>query len=174
MEGGSRKCGFAIRLKSDMVYWTQWKGGKTEEKYCIKPGLFCGFILLFSVRNGEPLAMINDGVLQHMRVGACAGLGVKYLARADASTVAMIGSGGTARTYLSAFCEVRKIKKVKVYSPTKANREKYAREMEKVLSVEIEPMEAARRRLRTPTLSRPVRTRLARSSKKNGSNQACI
>ena len=37
-------------------------------------GLFVGSILLFSVKNGEPLAMINDGVLQHMRVGACAGL----------------------------------------------------------------------------------------------------
>ena len=42
-----------------------------------------------------------DGVLQHMRVGACTGLGVKSLARADASTVAMIRSGGMARTDLS-------------------------------------------------------------------------
>ncbi len=140
MEGGSRKAGFAIRLKSDMVYWTKWEGGRTEEKYCIRPGLFCGFILLFSIKNGEPLAMINDGVLQHMRVGACAGLGVKYLARDDASVVGMIGSGGMARSYLTAFCEVRKIKKVKVYSPTKANREKYAKEMEEALSLEVEPM----------------------------------
>ena len=148
MEGGSRKCGFAIRLKSDMVYWTRWEGGKTEEKYCIKPGLFCGFILLFSVKNGEPLAMINDGVLQHMRVGACAGLGVKYLARADASTVGMIGSGGMARTYLAAFCEVRKIKKVKVYSPTKANRQKYAKEMAKALSLDVEPVDSAAKAVR--------------------------
>jgi len=148
MEGGSRKCGFAIRLKSDMVYWTQWQGGRTEEKYCIKPGLFCGFILLFSVKNGEPLAMINDGVLQHMRVGACAGLGVKYLARSDASTVGMIGSGGMARTYLAAFCEVRKIKKVKVYSPTKANRQKYAKEMAKALSLDVEPVDSAEKAVR--------------------------
>ncbi len=140
MEGGSRKTAFAIRLKSDMVYWTKWEGGRTEEKYCVRPGLFCGFILLFSVQNGEPLAMINDGVLQHMRVGACAGLGVKYLARENSSIVGMIGSGGMARSYLMAFCEVRKIKKVKVYSPTKANREKYAEEMEKELSVEVEPV----------------------------------
>ena len=142
MEGGSRKTAFAIRLKSDMVYWPRWEGGRTEEKYCVKPGLFCGFILLFSVQNGEPLAMINDGVLQHMRVGACAGLGVKYLARQDASVVGMIGSGGMARTYLMAFCEVREINKVKVYSPTKANRERYAQEMEQTLSIEVEPMDS--------------------------------
>ena len=148
MEGGSRKTGFAIRMKSDMVYWTKWEGGRTEEKYCIKPGLFCGFILLFSAKNGKPLAMINDGVLQHMRVGACAGLGVKYLARPDATTVGMLGSGGMARTYLAAFCEVRKINKVKVFSPTKKNRERYAKEMEKALSLEVEPVDSAEKAVR--------------------------
>jgi len=131
-----------------MVYWAEWEGGRTEEKYCIKPGLFCGFILLFSVKNGEPLAMINVGVLQHMRVGACAGLGVKYLARDNASTVGMIGSGGMARSYLSAFCEVRKIKKVKVYSPTKHNREKYAKEMEKAHYIEIQAVNTAEEAVR--------------------------
>jgi ornithine cyclodeaminase/alanine dehydrogenase-like protein (mu-crystallin family) len=76
-----------------------------------------------------PLAIINDGILQHMRVGGCAGLGVKYLAREDASVVGIFGSGGMARSYLEAFHEVRKLKKVKVYSPTKSNREAYAKEM---------------------------------------------
>jgi alanine dehydrogenase len=54
-----------------------------------------------------------------MRVGACAGLGVKYLSREVASTVGIFGSGGMARTYLLAVNEVRKLRKVKVYSPTK-------------------------------------------------------
>ena len=63
-------------------------------------------MMVFSVRNGEPLAIINDGLIQHMRVGACAGLGAKYLARQDA-VVGIFGSGGMARTYLEAFAEVR-------------------------------------------------------------------
>ena len=135
MEGASRQIGvFAIRMKSDIVYWPD---AATEEKYCIKPGTFCGLIMVFSVRNGEPLAMINDGILQHMRVGGCAGLGVKYLARADASVVGMFGSGGMARTYLQAFAEVRTIRKVKVYSPTKANREAYARELTGRLDIDV-------------------------------------
>lgn len=135
MEGASRKIGvFAIRMKSDIVHWPD---GVTEEKYCIRPELFCGLVMVFSVRNGEPLAIINDGVLQHMRVGGCAGLGVKYLARKDASVVGMFGSGGMARSYLEAFNEVRKIKKVKVYSPTKANRDAYAKEMSGKLGIEV-------------------------------------
>lgn len=75
--------------------------------------------MLFSTVNGEPLALINDGVLQHMRVGAGGGIGVKHLARPDSSTVGMLGSGGMARTFLEAFCVVRPIRRVKVYSPTR-------------------------------------------------------
>jgi ornithine cyclodeaminase/alanine dehydrogenase-like protein (mu-crystallin family) len=97
--------------------------------------------MVFSTRNGEPLAIINDGVIQHMRVGACAGLGVKYLSREDSKTVGIFGSGGMARTYLLAFNEVRKITKVKVYSPTKNNRETYAAEMGQRLGIEIVAVE---------------------------------
>ena len=139
MEGASDALGvFAIRMKSDILYWPRdehgfWK----EEKYCIEPGTYCGLIMLFSTRNGEPLAMINDGILQHMRVGGGAGLGVKYLSRPDSQTVGMLGSGGMARTYLEAFSVVRDIRSVKVFSPTKANRERYAEEMSAKLELEV-------------------------------------
>lgn len=136
MEGAARSLGmFAIRMKSDMVTWPD---GLTEEKYCVEPGTFCGLIFLFSTRNGEPLAILNDGVLQHMRVGGCAGLGAKYLAREDAAVVGMLGSGGMARTYLEAFNAVRRIERVKVFSPTPAHREAYAAEMSEKLGVPVE------------------------------------
>ena len=139
MEGASRSFEtFAIRMKSDMLEWPE---GKTVEKYCVQPGTFCGFVMVFSTRNGEPLAIINDGVIQHMRVGACAGLGAKILSREDSATVGMLGSGGMARTYLMAFNAVRNIAKVKVYSPTKKNREAYAAEMSAKLGIEITPVE---------------------------------
>ena len=81
MEGTSRRYGvFATRIKSDIAYWsTNSSGVKTQEKYCGRPGLFCGLILLFSTENGEPLAIMNDGYLQHLRVGATAGIAAKYL-----------------------------------------------------------------------------------------------
>lgn len=139
MEGASRSFEtFAIRMKSDMLEWPE---GKTVEKYCVEPGTFCGFVMVFSTRNGEPLAIINDGVIQHMRVGGCAGLGVKYLSREDSSVVGIFGSGGMARTYLLAINQVRKIKKVKVYSPTPNNRGAYATEMARRLGIEVTPVE---------------------------------
>src|SRR2546427_1657688 len=125
MEGTSRRYGvFATRIKSDIAYWSEGENGaRTQEKYCQRPGLFCGLILLFSTENGEPLAVINDGYLQHLRVGATAGIAAKYLAREDADTVGMIGSGSMAWTHALAFAEVRKITRIQVFSPTKKNRE---------------------------------------------------
>jgi alanine dehydrogenase len=137
MEGASRSFEtFAIRMKSDMLESPE---GKTVEKYCIQPGTYCGFVMVFSTRNGEPLAIINDGIIQHMRVGGCAGLGAKYLSREDSNVIGILGSGGMARTYLLAFNQVRRIRQVKVYSPTKRNRDLYALEMSQKLGVEVLP-----------------------------------
>ena len=75
MEGGSTSGYFAIRMKSDSIYETQYNGVTTQEKYCMRPGLYCGLILLTSIHNGELLAFINDGHLQHMRVAGDGGIG---------------------------------------------------------------------------------------------------
>jgi len=90
MEGGSTAGYFAIRMKSDIIWEDNYNGVVTQEKYCMQPGTFCGIILLTSIANGEPLALINDGVLQHMRVGADGGIGVKYMANPDAEVVGML------------------------------------------------------------------------------------
>jgi alanine dehydrogenase len=136
---------FAIRMKSDIVTWpTAADGSWTEEKWCREPGTYCGLIFLCSTRNGEPLAFINDGALQHMRVGGGAGIGAKYLAREDSHVVGMLGSGGMARTFLEAFCCVRDIQLCRVYSPNTDHCESYAAEMRQKLGIEIEVCDTAR------------------------------
>jgi ornithine cyclodeaminase/alanine dehydrogenase-like protein (mu-crystallin family) len=42
-----------------------------------------------------------------------------------------------------AFCAVRKLKKINAYSPTQPNRERFAKEMEKLVGVPVEPMTSA-------------------------------
>jgi alanine dehydrogenase len=149
MEGASRKLGvFAIRMKSDMLAWENQDGFMVEDKYCIERGRYCGLIFLTSTRNGEPLAMMNDGYLQHMRVGACAGLGTKYLSRKDSKVLAMIGSGGMARTYAQAIKQVRPIEVMRVFSPTKVNREAYAAEMTEKLDIEVVAVDSPEKALK--------------------------
>ena len=99
--------------------------------------MFCGLILLTSIETGEPLAFINDGILQHMRVGGDGGIGVKYMANADAATVGMLGSGGMAHSNLLGFhwrCE--KSDGLQVFSPTPEHRESFAREAAEKYGIE--------------------------------------
>ncbi len=147
MEGGSSVSGyFAIRMKSDVIYEQEYAGVRTQEKYCSRPGLFCGLILLTDVRTGEPLAIINDGVLQHMRVGADSGIGVKFMAKEQATTVGMLGSGGMARSHVDAFLLARPtIRRIQVYSPTRAHREAYAAEITEKYGLEVVPVDDPRR-----------------------------
>jgi alanine dehydrogenase len=144
MEGASKSLQrFAIRMKSDVMSWPVRHGTRVEDKYCVQPGLYCGLVFLFSTEDGAPLAIINDGNLQHMRVASLYGLGTKYLARKKSSVVGMLGSGGMARTHLMAFACVRKIARVKVFSPTREHRELYAKEMEQKLGIEVIPCATA-------------------------------
>ena len=137
MEGGSIRGYFAIRMKSDVLVEQQYKGVRTQEKFAQKPGLYCGFILLTSIETAEPLAFINDGHLQHMRVAADSAIGTDMMARKDAATLGMLGSGEMARAHLESLLEVRDIHYIKVYSPTPANRERFAAEMRAKFGIDV-------------------------------------
>src|SRR5690242_17939509 len=132
----------ALRFSSDIVAW-RTAGGLRREKLPTMPGnRWLGIVLLFSSSNGELLAIMNDGVLQRMRVGGANGVATKFLARADASRVGLIGSGWQAGAQAMAVCEARNIQKIKVYSPTRANREKFAAETSGLVGVEIVPVDS--------------------------------
>src|SRR5207244_12208044 len=144
MEGGSTAGYFAIRMKSDVLEEYEYGGARTEEKFCVRPGLFCGLILLISIENGEPLALINDGYLQHLRVAADGAIGAKLMSRPGSSVLGMLGSGGMARSHVESLLRVRGIKRIQVYSPTKANRERYAADIWKKHGVETVAMDNTR------------------------------
>jgi len=138
MEGGSMSGYFAIRMKSDIIYKKEYQGVTTEEKYCVQPGTYCGLVLLTSVNTGEPLAIVNDGIVQQMRVGADGGLGVKYAARMDVETVGILGSGGQARSHMAAYMHVRPgIKRLQVFSPTRENCQRFADEMAEKYNIDV-------------------------------------
>ena len=131
-----------IRINSDIVTFPKKGNNMRREKVPAAPGgRYTGLVLLFSTENGEPLAILPDGVMQRMRVGAANGLGVKYLARKDANTVGILGSGWQAGAQLMAACAVRKISSIRCFSPTKANREAFATQMSALLGVEVVPVD---------------------------------
>lgn len=128
----------AVRLNSDIGLVTK---NRKVKKALAPGGRYTGLVILFSSETGEPLAIFPDGVLQRMRVGAASALGARYLARADASTVGLIGAGWQAGGQVMAITATHKIKTIRCYSPTRDKREAFCREMSErtgiaVLSVE--------------------------------------
>jgi ornithine cyclodeaminase/alanine dehydrogenase-like protein (mu-crystallin family) len=99
-----------------------------------------GFVLLFSLETGEPLALVHDFSLSAVRVGATTGIANRALAKKDAKIVGLFGSGNEARTNLEAICAVRAIERVKVYSVTREHRDRFAEEMTELLNVEVQPV----------------------------------
>jgi ornithine cyclodeaminase len=76
-------------------------------------------VLVLDSTTGRPLALLEGSSLTAIRTGAGSGAATDLLARPDAKTAAIIGSGVQARTQLEAICTVRSIQTVWLYSPNK-------------------------------------------------------
>ena len=92
---------------------------------------------LFDAESGEPLALLDGASMNPFKTGAAGAVGVDAMAREDAKTVAIIGSGSQARGQLRATATVRDLESVWVYSPTKENRESFAAEMNERLDASV-------------------------------------
>ena len=94
-------------------------------------------VLVYDSSTGTLLSILEAGLLGRMRTGAASGIATKYMARQDASTVGMIGTGSQAATQLEAVCAVRKIQQVWVYSRTREKREGFSQRMSQELGVPV-------------------------------------
>jgi thiomorpholine-carboxylate dehydrogenase len=88
-----------------------------------------GIIVIFSSATGEPLAMMDGRLITEMRTAAVSAVATKWLAKEDASVLAILGSGVQARAHLRALSVVRQFSEVRVWSRNSSNAETLAREI---------------------------------------------
>ena len=125
MSAGDRKLGvFGVK-----IYTASRKGARF-------------LVLLYESETGDLLAMIEADRLGQMRTGAASGVATKYMARADADTVGIYGTGWQAESQLMAVCAVRPIKSITVYSRDAERREAFARKMTALLRVDVTPAQS--------------------------------
>ena len=105
-------------------------------------------VLLFSLENGELLAILHGFTLSGLRLGAATAVATKYLAREGADEVGIYGSGKQARANLEGIAAVTKLRLAKVYSPNRVHREMFAKDMEEKLHISIRPVEQPEEALR--------------------------
>ena len=83
-----------------------------------------------------------------LRTAATSAVGTDLLARPDATSLGLFGAAGQAKNHLLALMQVRKLKKVKVYSRNPDNRRKFAEEMAPLTQLDIEPVGSAEEAVR--------------------------
>jgi alanine dehydrogenase len=106
----------------------EFKGLLGLKSYTVASGQARFYVSLFDALTGELLALIEADKLGQMRTGAASGVATKYLAREDAKTVGIYGTGWQAQSQLAAVCAVRPIEEVKVFSRKPENREQFCRQ----------------------------------------------
>jgi len=109
------------------------------KQYTFVRGKIRFLVPLYEIASGDLVAMIEADYMGQLRTGAASGLATKYLARQDASVVAIIGTGGQARTQLEAVAAVRKLKSARVYGRNPERRKRFAEEMSQRIGVTVEP-----------------------------------
>jgi alanine dehydrogenase len=100
-----------------------------------------GVIELFDPQTGFPLSVMDGTWITNMRTGAAAGVGTKYLARHDSTTLGIIGAGKQAFTQLMALKEVMNIESAKVFCRTCASRENFAKMAKEKFGINVNAVE---------------------------------
>ena len=103
-----------------------------------------GTVMLFEAEHGQLLALMDASEITAIRTAATSGVATRLLARPDAADLTILGSGVQARTHLEAMLSERaKINRVRVWSHTPANREKFAERESKRHGITVEAMDSA-------------------------------
>lgn len=103
-----------------------------------------GVVMLFDPEHGFPVAIVDAAEITAIRTAAVSGLATRLLARDDASDLAILGSGVQARTHLEAMRAVREVERVRVYSRSAANRERFAEVESERYGLPVEAVDSAR------------------------------
>ena len=91
-------------------------------------------VAVWDQQTGVLRGLIVGELLGVLRTGAIGGVAVKYMARQDAATLAIIGSGRQAFSQLRAILAARMgIREVKVYSRTVHNREAFCSDVRELM-----------------------------------------
>ena len=86
-------------------------------------------IFLVDPETGAPLAVMDGTLITEMRTAAVSAAATKLLASPDAKILAILGSGVQAHSHVEALRLVRRFEEIRVWSPTAAHAERFAKEV---------------------------------------------
>jgi ornithine cyclodeaminase/alanine dehydrogenase-like protein (mu-crystallin family) len=105
-------------------------------------------VLLFDPATGRLEAILDGRWITEARTAAVSAVATRALAREEASTLAILGSGVQARSHLEAILEVRSIRRARVWSRTPGNAARFAGEASERFGLPVEVVPSAREAVR--------------------------
>jgi ornithine cyclodeaminase/alanine dehydrogenase-like protein (mu-crystallin family) len=119
--------------------------GATVKLVTVKPGnparglpTIHAVVVWFDAETGSPVALMDGATITAMRTGAASGVATRLLARTDAATLAVIGTGAQAAWQVRAVLAARPIRRVLVYSRDAARRATFASTMADEVGLPVE------------------------------------
>ncbi|MGD6885067.1 ornithine cyclodeaminase family protein [Staphylococcus shinii] len=90
-----------------------------------------GSVILSDYETGETLAVLEGSYLTKIRTGAISGVATRYLARENAKTLCVIGTGDQAQGLIEAVLAVRDIERIQFYNRTYDKAVNFSKQIEK-------------------------------------------
>ena len=103
-----------------------------------------GAVLLFEADHGSLLAIMDATEVTAIRTGAVSGVATELLANPGAGDLAILGSGTQARSHLEAMLAVRRIRRIRVWSPTESRLKAFAEHSSKKFGLKVEPVNSVK------------------------------
>jgi len=100
-------------------------------------------VLLFDATTSDLLAMIEADRLGQRRTGAASAVATRRLARREAATLAILGTGWQARSQAEAISRVRKLREIRAWGRDRGKLIDFCGEVAKATSVAVQPAPSA-------------------------------
>jgi ornithine cyclodeaminase len=102
-----------------------------------------GFVALFDSDTGTPVAIIDGASVTAIRTAAASGLATRVLAREDASSHGILGTGVQAKTHVEAIASVRETDLVRVWGRDRKKAQRFAADQSRRLGLDVVAVESA-------------------------------
>jgi alanine dehydrogenase len=115
-------------------------------------------IMLFSTETGKIIAAMDGSYITAIRTACASAMATKALANTQTEVLGILGAGVQARAHIQALTRVRRIAKIKLYSPSGTSATAVKKEMESQVQAKVEVAKGAEETVRNADLLVTVTT----------------
>ena len=109
-------------------------------------------IMLFSVETGKMIAVMDGSYVTAIRTACASAMATRALANTETPVLGILGAGVQARAHIQALTHVRKIERIKIYSPSGTSATRIKQDLEPIVKVAIDVAGSAEEAVRNAGL----------------------